>query len=125
MAEWQFGNTILFCLAGFMTLDIQVRSTNMAVPLSPDLSTANYLNDLWIFDMQEYKWKQIVMKDNERKPSWVSDSSSSKILFPTLAYQPEEWIFLPPNPGRNNSPRYVTLFLPIYAPERRYSRWLL
>ena len=33
---------------------------------------ANYLNDLWVFDMQEYKWKQIVMKDNERKPSWAS-----------------------------------------------------
>ncbi|KAF9779795.1 galactose oxidase [Thelephora terrestris] len=31
--------------------------------------TTNYLNDLWVFDLQEYKWRQIVMKDNERKPS--------------------------------------------------------
>ncbi|KAF9644018.1 galactose oxidase [Thelephora ganbajun] len=31
--------------------------------------TTNYLNDLWLFDIQEYEWKQIVMKDNERKPS--------------------------------------------------------
>ncbi|KAF8313695.1 galactose oxidase [Clavulina sp. PMI_390] len=28
-----------------------------------------YLNDLWIFDMQEYKWTQIEMKDADRKPS--------------------------------------------------------
>lgn len=30
---------------------------------------ANYLNDLWIFDTQEYKWKQIEFKTNERQPS--------------------------------------------------------
>ncbi|KAI0783728.1 hypothetical protein C8Q75DRAFT_781691 [Abortiporus biennis] len=29
----------------------------------------NYLNDLWIFDTQEYKWKQIEFKDADRKPS--------------------------------------------------------
>lgn len=29
----------------------------------------NYLNDLWMFDTQEYKWKQFEFKDNERKPS--------------------------------------------------------
>ncbi|KAJ3551695.1 hypothetical protein NM688_g4559 [Phlebia brevispora] len=29
----------------------------------------NYLNDLWVFDTQEYKWKQIEFKENERKPS--------------------------------------------------------
>jgi hypothetical protein len=38
---------------------------------SLNLRAANYLNDLWVFDLQEYKWRQIVMKDNERKPSWV------------------------------------------------------
>ena len=36
---------------------------------SSDVWQANYLNDLWLFDMQEYKWKEIAMKDNERKPS--------------------------------------------------------
>ena len=36
------------------------------------LAAANYLNDLWIFDTQEYKWKQIDFKENERKPSSVS-----------------------------------------------------
>lgn len=34
---------------------------------------ANYLNDLWIFDTQEYKWRQIEMKENDRKPSSVLD----------------------------------------------------
>ncbi|EIW74504.1 galactose oxidase [Coniophora puteana RWD-64-598 SS2] len=29
----------------------------------------NYLNDTWIFDTQEYKWKQTEFKENERKPS--------------------------------------------------------
>lgn len=30
---------------------------------------ANYLNDLWLFDTQEYRWKQVEFKDTERKPS--------------------------------------------------------
>ncbi|TFY62977.1 hypothetical protein EVJ58_g3529 [Rhodofomes roseus] len=29
----------------------------------------NYLNDLWMFDTQEYKWRQVEFKDAERKPS--------------------------------------------------------
>jgi len=29
----------------------------------------NYLNDLWFFDMMEYKWQQILSRDNERWPS--------------------------------------------------------
>ncbi|CCM00631.1 uncharacterized protein FIBRA_02668 [Fibroporia radiculosa] len=29
----------------------------------------NYLNDLWLFDTQEYKWKQVELRDAERKPS--------------------------------------------------------
>ncbi|KAH0834643.1 hypothetical protein J3R83DRAFT_10152 [Lanmaoa asiatica] len=28
-----------------------------------------YLNDTWIFDTQEYKWRQIEFKESERKPS--------------------------------------------------------
>ncbi|KAF8555628.1 galactose oxidase [Imleria badia] len=28
-----------------------------------------YLNDTWLFDTQEYKWRQIEFKDAERKPS--------------------------------------------------------
>lgn len=52
-----------------MTLDTQVRSVNLADFLLPNLWIANYLNDLWVFDMQEYKWNQIDMTPNERKPS--------------------------------------------------------
>ncbi|PLW11893.1 hypothetical protein PCASD_22282 [Puccinia coronata f. sp. avenae] len=29
----------------------------------------NYLQDLWFFDMMEYKWQQILSRDNERWPS--------------------------------------------------------
>ncbi|GBE83977.1 Kelch repeat-containing protein [Sparassis crispa] len=34
----------------------------------PGLRT-NYLNDLWLFDAQEYKWRQVEFRDAERKPS--------------------------------------------------------
>ncbi|KAI0628646.1 galactose oxidase [Trametes polyzona] len=34
----------------------------------PGIKT-NYLNDLWIFDTQEYKWRQIEFKETERRPS--------------------------------------------------------
>ena len=40
------------------------------VSTDDSLSTvANYLNDLWLFDTQEYKWRQIEFKDADRKPS--------------------------------------------------------
>lgn len=31
--------------------------------------SAKYLNDTWIFDTQDYKWRQIEFKDIDRKPS--------------------------------------------------------
>ncbi|KAI1784172.1 galactose oxidase [Ganoderma leucocontextum] len=34
----------------------------------PGIKT-NYLNDLWLFDTQEYKWRQIEFRDADRKPS--------------------------------------------------------
>ena len=78
-----------------MIRDTPVRSLTLVDCLLPDVWAANYLNDLWLFDMQEYKWKQIVMKDNERKPSWVFDLLSSTILCLTARCQPEERILLP------------------------------
>lgn len=30
---------------------------------------ANYLNDLWLFDTQEYTWKQVEFRETDRKPS--------------------------------------------------------
>ncbi|KDQ12099.1 hypothetical protein BOTBODRAFT_176632 [Botryobasidium botryosum FD-172 SS1] len=29
----------------------------------------NYLNDLWLFDTQEYKWRQVELREIDRKPS--------------------------------------------------------
>ena len=48
-----------------------------AIP-SPQLNLqiAQYLNDLWLFDTQEYKWHQIEFGVNDRKPSYVEQSSS-------------------------------------------------
>ena len=54
-----------------------VRSCDSVSSVSSDVWQANYLNDLWLFDVQEYKWKEIVMRDNDRKPSYVSIVSSS------------------------------------------------
>ncbi|KAF9261281.1 galactose oxidase [Marasmius fiardii PR-910] len=31
--------------------------------------TTRYLNDLWIFDTHEYKWRQVEFRENEPKPS--------------------------------------------------------
>jgi len=78
-----------------MIRDTPVRSLASVGCFVPEIWAANYLNDLWLFDIQEYKWKQIVMKDNERKPSWVFDLPSSTILWLTTRRQPEERILLP------------------------------
>jgi hypothetical protein len=52
-----------------MTPGIQVCVIGLADIRLLNPLAANYLNDLWVFDIQEYKWKQVAMKDNERKPS--------------------------------------------------------
>ncbi|KAJ6596878.1 galactose oxidase [Mycena vulgaris] len=31
--------------------------------------TTRYLNDLWLFDLQEYKWRQIEFRENDLRPS--------------------------------------------------------
>ncbi|KIM21328.1 hypothetical protein M408DRAFT_333526 [Serendipita vermifera MAFF 305830] len=36
--------------------------------IDPGVRT-NYLQDLWVFDTQEYKWQQVEFKENERRPS--------------------------------------------------------
>lgn len=53
----------------------------------------------------------MVMKDNERKPSWVFDPSLSNVFRPTVTHQSEEWIFLPSNSRRSDSARYANLRL--------------
>ena len=69
MLGWPFGSITSSCLVASTIRGIPVCSTVLAVCLLSDNWAANYLNDLWLFDMQEYKWKQTVMKVNERKPS--------------------------------------------------------
>ena len=79
MAVWK-QNIILF--GGFYDPGYTSQPFPLVDCRLPDVLAANYLNDLWLFDMQEYKWRQIVMKDNERKPSWVFNISSFKIHCP-------------------------------------------
>lgn len=51
-----------------MTLELGVSfNTNQILRLT--IVAANYLSDLWIFDTQEYRWKQVEFKANEPKPS--------------------------------------------------------
>jgi len=55
-----------------MILVSQVRP--LALCLCDDLTgniTARYFNDLWVFDTQEYKWRQIEFKETDNKPSYV------------------------------------------------------
>ena len=47
---------------------VSARSTIVA---SAEPPIAQYLNDLWLFDTQEYKWHQIEFGVNDRKPSYV------------------------------------------------------
>jgi hypothetical protein len=32
---------------------------------------ARYLNDLWVFDTQEYTWRQIEFREGENRPSYA------------------------------------------------------
>jgi len=43
-----------------MIQDIPVRSCDSVGRAWSNIWSANYLNDLWLFDVQEYKWKEIV-----------------------------------------------------------------
>lgn len=53
-----------------MTLVSRVRLIPMCMRDTTQLEhLANYLNDLWLFDTQEYKWKQIEFRDADRKPT--------------------------------------------------------
>lgn len=49
---------------------------------------AQYLNDMWIFDTQEYKWRHIEFKESERKPSYVYSQ------FPAAMQLKAAWLVL-------------------------------
>ncbi len=73
---WRYGNITFSSLAVFMILESRVRTTSGVFP--PFLNTivtscvARYLNDLWVFDTQEYKWQQVEFRDTDSKPSYVA-----------------------------------------------------
>lgn len=46
-------------------------SLESVAPNMADICIAKYLNDLWVFDTQEYKWTLIELRENENKPSCV------------------------------------------------------
>lgn len=69
---WPSGNILSFCLEGFMTLESRVTCSHPFVDiwlLTPCL--ARYLNDLWVFDTQEYNWTQVEFKETDARPSWA------------------------------------------------------
>jgi hypothetical protein len=68
--EWPCGSITLSCSAGFTIQALPVSVLKYAVRSVVNAVIARYMNDLWLFDMQEYKWQQIEFKDpNERRPS--------------------------------------------------------
>ena len=68
--EWLYGSTTSSSLGGFMTQASQVSAPDPAPSSEVKHRQARYMNDLWIFDTQEYRWQQIEYKDpNERRPS--------------------------------------------------------
>lgn len=82
MAMWKQW-IVLF--GGFYDLGVRSRSSNfdlarrvfssISSSSSPSFffnsPSANYLDDLWVFDTQEYKWKQVEFPLNFQKPSFV------------------------------------------------------
>ncbi len=58
------------------------------------LREANYLNDLWYFDTQEYRWKQVEFKDTERKPSCVRNLNIAMARSSTTCHAAREADFL-------------------------------
>jgi len=67
--------------------------------LRPCFFSAKYLNDTWIFDTQDYKWRQIEFKDVDRKPSCVT-IPSSLIQLTIVQHSPRSgFSFLPTQDG--------------------------
>lgn len=54
--------------------DPGIRSTSRSLVFQIQANTcfsAQYLNDLWIFDTQEYRWRQVEFRDTDSRPSSV------------------------------------------------------
>jgi hypothetical protein len=70
MVVWKH-YVILF--GGFIDVGIKSKLPGAFFTLSV-LCPANYLSDLWVFDTQELKWKQIEYLDKDRAPGCVLPS---------------------------------------------------
>lgn len=72
MALWK---NFIVLFGGFYDPGIRSkRSDFLTMSVSPEYASileANYLNDLWLFDTQEYTWRQVEFRDTDRKPSSV------------------------------------------------------
>jgi len=59
---------ILGSPVGFLALhSLQLQDPNLSLT-----HAARYYNDLWVFDTQEYTWRQIEFKETEPRPSYES-----------------------------------------------------
>lgn len=57
---------ILF--GGFIDVGIKSRLSVGVLSDQPLTTSANYLSDLWIFNLEEMRWKQIEYIDKDRAP---------------------------------------------------------
>jgi hypothetical protein len=57
---------ILF--GGFIDVGVKSEALHWSGKRVSLTSPANYLSDLWIFDTEEFRWKQIEYLDPERSP---------------------------------------------------------
>jgi hypothetical protein len=115
---WPCGNTSLSYSADFMILASQVNEDAFFFWLQLFLvltrtATARYLNDLWVFDTQEYKWTQVESKATDPRPSYVVGVSPSVVHFVFLNFfgQTSERFFISTIRRRNNSTWSIQKFV--------------
>lgn len=53
---------------GFIDPGVRSTCSRNEMKTASDLFVANYLQDLWVFDIQEYKWQQVEFGPNDRRP---------------------------------------------------------
>src|ERR1700689_5011017 len=95
---------------------------------SPTYLSAKYLNDTWVFDTLDYKWRQIEFKDVDRKPSYVIHFSPSQCKYDLWFMRQRArsgFSFLPTPDGIIlHGPSYCCARIP-YNPWYSFDRWLL
>lgn len=69
---------------------------------------ARYLNDLWFFDTQEYKWTLVEFKDTASRPSYVCLFSCLDGCW-TYGVKASQWLFFFALCGGHRLTRYANL----------------